>query len=63
MSFNEEIFHFWEYFWLFQTIRIATLGTKSIMLRLSSLTKKTKDGDTAAGSQVSGYGGQVVGID
>ena len=40
MSLNEEIFQYWEFPWHSRTIRIATQGTKSILIKSSSLLKK-----------------------
>ena len=63
MSLDEEIFQNWEHFWHSRTIRIATQETNSIMVKPSTLPKKSSDRDPAAKSQVSGYGELIVRID
>ena len=50
------------FFWHSRTIRTATQGKKSKLIKSRGLPKKTRDRDLAARSPVIGYGGLVIRI-
>ena len=62
MTLQEEIFQYLESFCHSRTINTEPQVTKSIMIKMSNL-PQTKECDSAARSQVKGYGKLVGGID